>query len=95
MTPSEAFVETPIKQEVTEIARYMGAEGQTNSNLGDVGEALEKACDTLKAGKATGLEVEMTQAWGIRSGVTPSSIPSACKSSISTRTSMAKLNVKS
>ena len=47
-----------------EIARAMGAEGVTVSNLGDVGEALEKACDAQKQGKTTILEVMCTQELG-------------------------------
>ncbi len=47
-----------------EIARSMGAEGVTVSNLGDVGEALEKACDAQKRGKTTILEVMCTRELG-------------------------------
>jgi sulfoacetaldehyde acetyltransferase len=47
-----------------EIARSMGAEGHTISNIGDVGEALEKATDAQKSGKTTILEVEVTQELG-------------------------------
>ena len=47
-----------------EIARAMGAEGVTVRNLGDVGEALEKACDAQKQGKTTILEVMCTRELG-------------------------------
>ncbi len=47
-----------------EIARAMGAEGVTVSDLGDVGEALDKACDAQKQGKTTILEVMCTQELG-------------------------------
>jgi sulfoacetaldehyde acetyltransferase len=47
-----------------EIARSMGAEGVTVSNLGDVGEALEKACDAQKQGKTTILEMMVTRELG-------------------------------
>ncbi|HEX9770033.1 MAG TPA: sulfoacetaldehyde acetyltransferase [Kiloniellales bacterium] len=40
-----------------EIARAMGAEGVTVDKLGDVGEALEKACDQQKRGKTTVVEI--------------------------------------
>ena len=40
-----------------EIARAMGAEGVTVDKLGDVGEALEKACDQQKRDKTTVLEI--------------------------------------
>ena len=47
-----------------EIARSMGAEGVTIDKLGDVGEALEKACDAQKQGKTTILEVLCTRELG-------------------------------
>ncbi len=47
-----------------EIARSMGAEGVTIDRLGDVGEALEKACDAQKKGKTTILEVMCTRELG-------------------------------
>jgi sulfoacetaldehyde acetyltransferase len=47
-----------------EIARSMGAEGITINRLGDVGEALEKACDAQKDGKTTILEVMCTRELG-------------------------------
>ncbi len=47
-----------------EIARSMGAEGVTIDRLGDVGEALEKACDAQKDGKTTILEVMCTRELG-------------------------------
>jgi sulfoacetaldehyde acetyltransferase len=40
-----------------EIARSMGAEGVTIDKLGDVGEALDKACDAQKNGKTTIIEI--------------------------------------
>jgi sulfoacetaldehyde acetyltransferase len=47
-----------------EIARSMGAEGVTVNNLGDVGEALDKACDAQKRGKTTILEVMCSRELG-------------------------------
>ncbi len=47
-----------------EIARSMGAEGVTVDKLGDVGEALDKACDAQKQGKTTILEVMCTRELG-------------------------------
>ena len=47
-----------------EIARSMGAEGVAIDRLGDVGEALEKACDAQKDGKTTILEVMCTRELG-------------------------------
>ena len=47
-----------------EIARSMGAEGVTIDKLGDVGEALEKACDAQKNGKTTIIEVLCTRELG-------------------------------
>jgi sulfoacetaldehyde acetyltransferase len=47
-----------------EIARAMGAEGVTVDKLGDVGEALEKACDAQKQGKTTVLEIMCTRELG-------------------------------
>ena len=47
-----------------EIARAMGAEGVTVDKLGDVGEALETACDAQKRGKTTVLEVMCTRELG-------------------------------
>ncbi len=47
-----------------EIARAMGAKGVTVDKLGDVGEALEKACDAQKQGKTTVLEVMCTRELG-------------------------------
>ncbi|GBF28011.1 sulfoacetaldehyde acetyltransferase [bacterium MnTg02] len=59
------FVGTNIgNPSFSELARSMGAEGVTVSNLGDVGEALEKACDAQKQGKTTILEVMVTQELG-------------------------------
>ena len=47
-----------------EIARAMGAEGVTIDRLGDVGEALDKACEAQKNGKTTVLEVMCTRELG-------------------------------
>jgi sulfoacetaldehyde acetyltransferase len=47
-----------------DIARSMGAEGVCVENLGDVGEALEKACDAQKQGKTTVLEMMVTRELG-------------------------------
>ena len=42
----------------------MGAEGVTVKNVGDVGEALEKACAAQKQGKTTILEMMCTRELG-------------------------------
>jgi sulfoacetaldehyde acetyltransferase len=48
-----------------EVARSLGAEAVTVRNLGDVGEALEKAVDAqMKHGKTTVLEMMVTQELG-------------------------------
>ncbi len=47
-----------------EIARSMGAEGVTIDKLGDVGEALDKACDAQKNGKTTIIEIMCTRELG-------------------------------
>jgi sulfoacetaldehyde acetyltransferase len=47
-----------------EVARSMGAEGVTIDKLGDVGEALDKACAAQKHGKTTVIEVMVTQELG-------------------------------
>jgi len=47
-----------------EIARSMGAEGVVVNRLGDVGEALDKACDAQKRGKTTIVEVMCTRELG-------------------------------
>jgi len=48
-----------------EVARSLGAEGVTVSNLGDVGEALDKAIDAqMKHGKTTVIEMMVTQELG-------------------------------
>jgi sulfoacetaldehyde acetyltransferase len=47
-----------------DIARSMGAEARVVSNLGDVGEALERACDAQRQGRTTILEMEVTQELG-------------------------------
>jgi len=48
-----------------EVARSLGAEGVTVTNLGDVGEALEKAVDAqMKQGKTTVIEMMVTQELG-------------------------------
>ncbi len=46
------------------LARAMGAEGVEVTNLGEVGEALQRACDAQKAGKTTVLDVHVTQELG-------------------------------
>ena len=47
-----------------DVARALGAEGQTIDKLGDVGEALDRACDAQKKGKTTVIEVMVTQELG-------------------------------
>jgi sulfoacetaldehyde acetyltransferase len=47
-----------------ELARTMGAEGVEIKNLGDVGEALEKAVDAQKRGKTTVLDMHVTKELG-------------------------------
>jgi sulfoacetaldehyde acetyltransferase len=47
-----------------EVARAMGAEGIVVDKLGDVGEALDKACDAQKKGKTTVLEMMCTMELG-------------------------------
>jgi sulfoacetaldehyde acetyltransferase len=47
-----------------EVARTLGAEGAVVENLGDVGEALEKAVDAQKKGKTTVLEMLVTKELG-------------------------------
>ena len=47
-----------------EIARSMGAEGVTISDLGAVGEALDKACDAQKRGKTTVVEIMCSRELG-------------------------------
>ena len=48
-----------------EVARSLGAQGVTVSNLGDVGEALDKAIDAqMKHGKTTVIEMMVTQELG-------------------------------
>lgn len=47
-----------------EVARSMGADGVRVENLGDVGEALEKACDAQKQGRTTVLEMMVTRELG-------------------------------
>jgi len=46
------------------IARAMGAEGVTVTELAQVGEALQKACDAQKRGKTTIVEVMVTKELG-------------------------------
>jgi len=46
------------------IARAMGAEGVTVDELGDVGEALDKACAAQRQGKTTVLEVMVSRELG-------------------------------
>ena len=47
-----------------ELARCMGADGVTVDNLGDVGEALEKAVAAQKQGRTTVIEMMVTQELG-------------------------------
>jgi sulfoacetaldehyde acetyltransferase len=47
-----------------ELARSMGADGVTVDNLGDVGEALEKAVAAQKQGRTTVIEMMVTQELG-------------------------------
>ena len=47
-----------------EVAKTLGAEGIVVKNLGDVGEALEKAVDAQKKGKTTVLEMLVTKELG-------------------------------
>lgn len=47
-----------------EIGRAMGAEGVTVDRLGDVGEALDRACDAQRRGKTTVLEIMVSRELG-------------------------------
>jgi sulfoacetaldehyde acetyltransferase len=47
-----------------EVAKTLGAEGVVVENLGDVGEALEKAVDAQRKGKTTVLEMLVTKELG-------------------------------
>ena len=47
-----------------DVAKTLGAEGVVVKNLGDVGEALEKAIDAQKRGKTTVLEMLVTKELG-------------------------------
>ena len=47
-----------------EVARSLGAQGVTVDKPGDVGEALDKACDAQKRGETTVIEVMVTQELG-------------------------------
>jgi len=47
-----------------EVAKTLGVEGVVVKNLGDVGEALEKAVDAQKKGKTTVLEMLVTKELG-------------------------------
>jgi sulfoacetaldehyde acetyltransferase len=59
------FVGSDLKNpSFAEIARSMGANGVVVDKLGDVGEALEKACDAQKSGKTTVIEMMVTQELG-------------------------------
>jgi sulfoacetaldehyde acetyltransferase len=46
------------------VAKSLGAEGVTIDKLGDVGEALDKACAAQKQGKTTVVEIMVTQELG-------------------------------
>jgi len=47
-----------------EIARSMGAQARVVEHLGDVGEALERACEAQRQGRTTVLEMMVTQELG-------------------------------
>jgi sulfoacetaldehyde acetyltransferase len=47
-----------------EVARSLGAQGVTVDKLGDVGEALDTACDAQRRGETTVIEVMVTQELG-------------------------------
>ena len=57
-------LDTPATTDFSGIARAMGAEAHRIENLGDVGEALDKACDAQKSGKTTILEMMVTRELG-------------------------------
>ncbi len=57
-------LDAPESADFTAIAKAMGAEGRRVEHLGDVGEALEKACDAQKRGKTTILEMCVTRELG-------------------------------
>ena len=57
-------LDTPSTTDFSAIAKAMGAEAQRVENVGDVGEALEKACDAQKQGKTTILEMMCTRELG-------------------------------
>ena len=57
-------LDTPQTTDFSAIARAMGAEAHRIENLGDVGEALDKACAAQKSGKTTILEMMVTRELG-------------------------------
>ena len=57
-------LDTPEATDFTAIAKAMGAQAQRIENIGDVGEALEKACDAQKRGTTTILEMMCTRELG-------------------------------
>ena len=57
-------LDTPETTDFSAIAKAMGAEAVRVENTGDVGEALEKACDAQKQGKTTILEMMVSRELG-------------------------------
>ncbi len=57
-------LDTPEVTNFSEIAKSMGAQALRIENVGDVGEALEKACDAQKQGKTTILEMMCSRELG-------------------------------
>ena len=57
-------LDSPHTTDFSAIAKAMGAEAQRVENIGDVGEALERACDAQKQGKTTVLEMMCTRELG-------------------------------
>ena len=57
-------LDTPEATDFSAIAIAMGAKAQRVDNVGDVGEALEKACDAQKHGTTTILEMTCTRELG-------------------------------
>ena len=57
-------LDSPAAADFSAIAKAMGAEARRVENLGDAGEALEKACAAQKNGKTTVLEMCVTRELG-------------------------------
>ena len=57
-------LDKPAETDFSGIARSMGAQALRIENAGDVGEALEKACDAQKQGKTTILEMMCSRELG-------------------------------